>query len=70
MFTRLSRYLFGRETKFFGLTKDELERVDMDFDETDPDFDYERLIIKDGRPFGISATISGREITETEASVG
>jgi hypothetical protein len=70
MLTRLFHYLFAREKKRLGLSKDELDRVDMDFDEPDPEFDYERLMVENGRPVGISAVIANDEITETEVSIG
>jgi hypothetical protein len=70
MLTRLFHYLFDREKKRFGLTRDELERADMDYDEVSPEFDYERLMVKNGRPVGISAVIANNEITETDVSIG
>ncbi len=70
MLTRLFHYLFYREKKRLGLTRDELERADMDYDEANPEFDYERLMVKNGRPVGISAIIADNEITETEVSIG
>src|SRR5438477_213084 len=70
MLTRLSQYLFDRGKKRLGLSRVELERADMDYDEFGPEFDYERLMVKNGRPIGISAIIANDEITETEVSKG
>lgn len=69
MLSRLFHY-FDREKKRLGLTRDELQRADMDYDEPGPEFDYERLMVENGRPVGVSAVIADDEITETEVSTG
>lgn len=70
MLTRLFSGFFKPATTRFGLTKEELERTDMDYDETEPEFDYERLIVKNGLPVGTSAVIVNDGIIETEVSIG
>jgi len=57
MLTRLLTGFFKPATKRFGLTREELERTDIDYDETEPELDYERLIAKNGLPVGTSAVI-------------
>ena len=67
MWARFIQY-FSREKLRFGLTKEELERTDMDYDEEWSEFDYERLIIKGGRPTGITAIMTNDKVMVTEVS--
>jgi len=68
MLARLWQYFLGREKKRLGLTREELERMDLDYDEEYGEFDYERFMVKDGEVHGVTATITNDQIVDTEAS--
>ena len=68
MLARVWQYFLGREKKRLGLTKEELERMDLDYDEDDCEFDYERFMVKDGEVHGVTATITNDQIIDTEVS--
>lgn len=57
MLERLLQLLGIRERKRFGLTKEELARMEFDFDEDYSAFDYERMMVKMGQVVGTTATI-------------
>jgi hypothetical protein len=42
-----------------------LDRVDVDFDDSESVFDHERMIVENGQVVGITATIANDEITGT-----
>ena len=70
MFTRFLQFFGGGEKKRLGLTKEELDRMDIDFDEDSTAFDYEKIMIKNGLVVGTTATINvqNAQIKATEAS--
>jgi hypothetical protein len=68
MLARVWQYFLGREKKQLGLTKEERERMDLDYDSDDCEFDYERFMVKDGEVHGVTATITNDQIIDTEVS--
>jgi hypothetical protein len=65
MFARAARFFFGRSGKSTGLTRAELDRIDMDFDDSESVFDHERFMVENGQVVGITATIDDDQITAT-----
>jgi hypothetical protein len=65
MFARAARFFFGRSVKSTGLTRAELDRTDMDFDDSESVCDHERFMLENGEVVGITATIHNNQITET-----
>ena len=69
MFARALQRLFGRSTKGSGLTREEMERGDVEFGDTDSLFDHERLMVENGNVVGKTATITDGTITEIEGNL-
>ena len=70
MLNRILQYFGIREKKRFGLTKMELDRVDLDYDEGNSAFDPEKLMINlAGHVVGTTATIENDRIIEIAKEV-
>ena len=69
MLYRILQFFGVREKKRFGLTKMELDRVDLDYDEGNSAFDPEKLMINAGHVVGTTATIENDRIIEIAKEV-
>jgi hypothetical protein len=69
MLNRFLQFFGVREKKRFGLTKMELDRVDLDYDEGNSAFDPEKLMINAGHVVGTTATIENDRIIEIAKEV-
>jgi hypothetical protein len=70
MLYRFLQFFGVREKKRFGLTKMELDRVDLDYDEGNSAFDPEKLMINlAGHVVGTTATIENDRIIEIAKEV-
>lgn len=67
MFWRLLPYLFGRRTKHSGLTMEDLNRLDVAFENNITVFDCEKVMVEKGEVVGETAIINDRqELERTE----
>ena len=67
MFWRLLQYVFGRRARNSGLTNEDLNRLDVAFENNMTLFDCEKVMVEKGEVVGETAIINDRqELERTE----
>ena len=64
MFRQLLQYLFGRRMRNSGLSNEDLNRLDVAFENNMTPFDCEKVMVEKGEVVGETAIINDRQELE------
>jgi hypothetical protein len=65
MLSRLFQHIFGRK-KSPDLTDADLDRMDVAYDESLTELDYEKVMVEDGEVVGTTAVLDGQGVTPVD----